>query len=295
MWATLNEPWVVTDGGYLHGALAPGHRNLFEAPIAAHQLLRAHAAAVRGYRAEGRHRIGIVVNLEPKYPASESAEDRAATARAHAYMNRQYLDPVFLGRYPKELAEIFGEGWPAWPADDLAFIRQPIDFVGVNYYTRRVTRFDAPSWPVRAAAVRQEQATYSETGGEVFPQGLVDTLVWVKERYGNPPVYVTENGAAFYDPPTVEGDHLADPLRVGYFRKHLDALRAARAAGVDLRGYFAWSLLDNFEWSLGYSKRFGIVHVDFASQKRTPKDSARFYARVIESRGRALDEVASAD
>ena len=292
IWATLNEPWVVTDGGYLHGALAPGHRNRFEAPIATHQLLRAHGAAVQAYRAVGRHRIGIVVNLEPKYPASKSAADRAATVRAHAYMNRQYLDPVFLGRYPRALAEIFGEAWPRWPARDLALIRQPIDFVGINYYTRSVTRFDASSWPLRASAVRQQQATYTETGWEVFPQGLIDTLVWVKERYGNPPVYVTENGAAFYDPPLAEGGRLHDPLRVAYLHKHLRALHAALAAGVDVRGYFVWSLLDNFEWSLGYSKRFGIVHVDFERQTRTPKDSARFYARVIATRGRVLGEAA---
>ncbi|HWC46584.1 MAG TPA: GH1 family beta-glucosidase, partial [Casimicrobiaceae bacterium] len=242
MWTTLNEPWVVTDGGYLHGALAPGHRNAFEAPIATHQLLRAHAAAVQAYRALGRHAIGIVVNLEPKYAASESAEDRAATARAHAYMNRQYLDPVFFGRYPSQLAEIFGEAWPAWRDEEMQFIAQPIDFVGVNYYTRNVTRFDATAWPLRAAPVRQKQATYTETGWEVFPQGLTDTLLWVKDRYGNPPVYVTENGAAFFDPPVVEGDRLADPLRVDYYRKHLRAVHDARAAGADVRGYFAWSL-----------------------------------------------------
>jgi beta-glucosidase len=290
MWSTLNEPWVVTDGGYLHGALAPGHRNVFEAPLAAHNLLRAHAATVQTYRALGRHRIGIVVNLEPKYPASDSDEDRAATSRAHAYMNRQYLDPVFLGRYPRALEGIFGEAWPRWPAADVEAIRQPIDFLGVNYYTRSVTRFNALTWPLHASAVRQKQATYTETSWEVFPRGLTDTLLWVKERYGNPPVYVTENGAAFFDPPVVETDRLADPLRVDYYRKHLAAVHAARAAGADVRGYFAWSLLDNFEWSLGYSKRFGIVHVDFETQRRTPKDSAHFYARVVATRGRALDE-----
>jgi beta-glucosidase len=293
MWSTLNEPWVVSDGGYLHGTLAPGHRNVFEAPLATHHLLRAHAAAVQAYRALGRHRIGIVVNLEPKYPASDAGEDRAATARAHAYMNRQYLDPVFLGRYPRALEAIFGEAWPRWPAADVEAIRQPIDFLGVNYYTRSVTRFDAASWPLRARAVRQKQATYTQTRWEVFPRGLTDTLLWVKERYGNPPVYVTENGAAFFDPPVVEGDRLSDPLRVDYYRRHLAAVHAARAAGADVRGYFAWSLLDNFEWSHGYSKRFGIVHVDFETQRRTPKDSALFYARVVATRGRALDEAST--
>ncbi|MDP9122334.1 MAG: GH1 family beta-glucosidase, partial [Acidobacteriota bacterium] len=268
-WATLNEPWVVTDGGYLHGALAPGHRNLFEAPIASHNLLRAHARAVEAYRASGCHQIGLVVNLEPKYPASASPEDRAAAARADAYMNRQYLDPVFFGTYPEELREIFGEAWPEMPAADLEQIRQPIDFLGVNYYTRSVTRHDPAALPVRASAVRQPRHTYTETGWEVYPQGLTDTLLWVRQRYGDLPLYVTENGAAFYDPPTVS-THLDDPLRVDYLRQHLTAARSAIDQGVDLRGYFAWSLLDNLEWSLGYSKRFGIVHVDFDTQRRTP-------------------------
>ncbi|MFL6196016.1 MAG: GH1 family beta-glucosidase [Thermoanaerobaculia bacterium] len=287
MWATLNEPWVVTDGGYLHGALAPGHRNLFEAPIASHHLMLAHAAAVEAYRAEGRHQVGLVVNLEPKYPASDSAEDLAATRRADAYMNRQYLDPVFHGRYPDEMTEIFGEAWPDFSAEDLARIRQPIDFLGVNYYTRNVTRFDATALPVRAGAVRQKRHAYTETGWEVYPQGLTDTLVWVKELYGDIPLYITENGAAFYDPPTADGE-VQDPLRVEYFRTHLRAAREAIDRGVDLRGYFAWSLFDNLEWSLGFSKRFGIVHMDFDTLKRTPKASARFYSEVIRTNGGAL-------
>jgi beta-glucosidase len=290
LWATLNEPWVVTDAGYLHGVHAPGHRSPFEAPIASHHLLRAHGAAVRAYRAEGKHRIGLVVNLEPKYALSQNAEDRAATARADAYMNRQYLDPVFFGRYPHELREIFGEAWPAWPQEDFALIQEPIDFLGVNYYTRNVTRHDPEAWPLQAAPVRQKQATYTETGWEVYPQGLTDVLVWVKDRYGNPPVYITENGAAFYDPPVVVGDALSDPLRVDYLHRHLCAVREAMAAACNVQGYFAWSLMDNLEWSLGFSKRFGLVHVDFETQRRTPKASARFYSRVIATRGGSLDE-----
>jgi beta-glucosidase len=287
-WATINEPWVITDGGYLHGALAPGHRSPFEAPIASHNVLRAHGAAVKAYRSEGKHNIGLVVNLEPKYPASQDPADLAATARADAYMNRQYLDPVFLGRYPDELAEIFGEAWPQWPAEDYDLIRQPIDWLGVNYYTRNVTRHDETNWPLRAAPVRQRRATYTETGWEVIAQSLTDTLMWVKQRYGDIPLYVTENGAAFFDPPTATNGRVQDPLRVDYLREHLKAAHAAIAQGVDLRGYMAWSLLDNLEWALGFSKRFGIVHVDFETQTRTPKDSARFYSQVIASNGACL-------
>jgi beta-glucosidase len=286
-WVTLNEPWVITDGGYLHGALAPGHRNRFEAPIASHNLMRAHGAAVQAYRAEGEHEIGLVVNIEPKYAASESPEDQAAARRADAYMNRQYLDPALLGSYPEEMKEIFGEAWPDWPAEDFGLIRQPLDFIGINYYTRNVTQAN-DSWPLRAGSVKQPLGTYTETGWEVFPQGLTDLLVWAKDRYGNIPTYITENGAAFFDPPVAEGGRIRDPLRIDYLRKHLSAVHDAIAAGCDIRGYMVWSLLDNLEWSLGYSKRFGIVHVNYGTQERTPKDSARYYNKVIASNGGAL-------
>jgi len=289
-WATLNEPWVVSDGGYLHGALAPGHRSRFEAPIASHHQLRAHGAAVQAYRAVGKHEIGIVVNLEPQTAASADPADRAAAARVDAYMNRQYLDPLYFGRYPDEMVEIFGEAWPSWPADDLALICQPIDFLGINYYTRSVRRHDPAAWPLYASVVRQPQSTYTETAWEVFPSALTELLSWVTDRYGRPPIYILENGAAFYDPPVAEAGRVRDPLRVSYLRSHLRAVHAALGRGVDLRGYMVWSLLDNLEWSLGFSKRFGIVHVDFATQTRTPKDSARYYAQVIATRGRVLGE-----
>jgi beta-glucosidase len=290
LWCTLNEPWVVTDGGYLHGTLAPGHRNLYEAPIATHHLMRAHGAAVQTYRSVGQHQIGLVVNIEPKHPASNTEQDLAATRRADAYMNRQYLDPAIYGRYPEEMAQIFGDAWPQWPQPDMELIRQPIDFLGVNYYTRSVNRHDDSAWPVRAAPVRQSQATITETGWEVYPQGLTDTLLWLKNRYGDLPLYVTENGSAFYDPPVAEDGQLDDPLRVNYLQKHLKAIHQAIAQGVNLRGYFAWSLLDNLEWSHGFSKRFGLVHVNLQTQERTPKSSAHFYARVIASNGAVLNE-----
>jgi beta-glucosidase len=288
LWATLNEPWVVMHAGYLAGEHAPGHRNLYEAPRVTHNLLRAHGSAVRAYRAEGRGRIGLVVNLEPKYPASDSPADGAATARADAYMNRHYLDPVFRGSYPEELREVFGDAWPEFPAEDFGVIREPVDWLGVNYYSRNVVRDDPDSLPLRAGRVRQPRHAHTEMDWEVYPQALEDVLVWVRERCGDVPLYVTENGAAFYDPPVAEGDTLEDPLRVAYFREHLRAVRRAVARGVDVRGYFAWSLLDNYEWSAGYSKRFGIVHVDLETQRRTPKRSARFYGEVIRSNGGVL-------
>ncbi len=289
LWATINEPWVIADGGYLQGALAPGHRSLAEAPVVSHHLLCAHGAAVQAYRAEGKHSIGLVVNLEPKHPASARPEDVAAAARADAYMNRQYLDPVFFGRYPPELADIFGTAWREWPEADLRLISEPIDFLGVNYYTRGVTQAETAAWPLEAAVVRQPQATYTEMGWEVYPSGLTETLCWVRDRYGAIPLYVTENGAAFADPPSVAGDRLEDPLRVEYLRGHVRAVGAAIEQHVDVRGYFVWSLLDNFEWVLGYSKRFGIVHVEFSSQRRTLKASAEFYSRVIAANGRAIE------
>jgi beta-glucosidase len=288
MWATLNEPGVVSDGGYLHGVLAPGHRSLFETPIVSHNLLRAHGAAVDVYRAEGRHRIGIVVNFEPKHSASDTAGDLAATRRADAYTNRQFLDPIFLGHYPEELAAIFGSAWPRFPAVDLDAIRRPIDFLGINYYTRDVVRNEPKAWPVGAGHVHQA-GLHTDMGWEVYPEGLAETLLRVRDRYGATPLYVTENGAAF-DDPVPSGDVVEDPLRVAYLRAHLRAVRHAMEKGVDLRGYFAWSLLDNFEWSEGFSKRFGLIRVDYRTQKRTPKASARFYSRVIASAGGALDE-----
>ncbi len=291
IWSTLNEPWVVSDGGYLSGVLAPGHSNLFEAPIAAHNLLRSHGVAVERFRstkAARKGKIGITVNLEPKYPASDSPEDLAAVRRADAYMNRQYLDPVFLGRYPEEMQEIFGEAWPTWSDDDMRLIKQPIDFLGVNYYTRRVERYHPDHLPLRTKHVPQPQHIHTETNWEVYPEALTRVLLWITERYGKPPIYITENGAAFYDPPHTIDGRVEDPLRVEYFRVHLRAAHEAMRKGADLRGYYAWSLLDNYEWAHGYSKRFGIVHVDFSTQQRTIKSSGRYYASVIASKGAIL-------
>lgn len=293
LWSTINEPWVIAHAGYFAGTNAPGHRDLAETAVVSRHLLLAHGLAVRRARADRIDSIGIVVNLEPKYPATESPEDRAAAERGEIYMNRQFLDPVMLGRVPEGLAEIYGGSWRDFEARELESISAPVDFVGINYYTRRVVARSEGDPPERAAAVRQDGSVYSETGWEVFPVGLVRTLLGVRERYGDIPLYITENGAAFPDPERAPEEPLRDPLRVDYFRTHLAAVRKAIARGIDLRGYFAWSLLDNLEWSCGYAKRFGLVHVDYATQRRTLKESARFYRGVIRTGGAALDGVSN--
>ena len=289
LWATLNEPWVVSDGGYMTGVLAPGRRSPVAAARAAHHQLRAHAAAVAAYRAGWAGRIGIAINVEPKHPATEAAADREAARRADAYMNRHFLDPLFLGSYPEELAGIYGEAWDPAFDEEAAGFAPPLDWLGINYYTRSVVRAEPTAWPDGAGRVHQP-AVYTETDWEVYPAGLEETLRWVAARYAPPAIHVTENGAAFPDPPSAGGGVVADPQRVAYLRDHLQALARAREAGVDVRGYFVWSLLDNLEWAHGFAKRFGIVHVDFATLERTPKESARFYSRVVRSRGAALAE-----
>ena len=288
--ATLNEPWVVADCGYLTGVHAPSHRSAFAAARAAHNQLRAHAAAIEACRPLTRAPLGIVVNLEPKHAATESEIDRAAAARADAYMNRHYLDPLLLGSYPKELREIYGEAWSERFDAEAAAVRVPIDWLGINYYTRSVVRDDPAAWPTRTARVRQQGTVHTETDWEVYPDGLGEVLRWVRGRYGALPLYVTENGAAFSDPPAAGSDGVEDPLRVAYLREHLRAVGGAIAAGVDIRGYFAWSLLDNLEWAHGFSKPFGVVHVDFATEQRTVKSSGRYYAEIVASHGGVLTD-----
>lgn len=287
LWATLNEPWVVSDAGYLHGVHPPGHRRAAEVPRVSHHLLRAHGAAVQALRAEGAKQVGLVVNLEPQYPASDHPADLEAARRGDAYVNRQFLDPVFLRRYPEELPQLLGEDWPDFPPDDMALIAQPLDFLGINYYTRSVVRGDPGRRPLPWRRVHQDGQQHTALDWEVFPSGLVHALTWVRARYGPIPLYVTENGAAFDDPPPLNGV-VDDPLRASYLRDHLQAVQTVLERGVDLRGYFVWSLFDNFEWTAGYSKRFGLYHVDFTTQARTPKTSARYYAEVIASAGAAL-------
>ena len=284
-WMTINEPAIIMEKGYVTGVYAPGHRNAAEAPVVARNLLRAHGYAVSAYRDRGDGCIGIAVNIQPKYPATDSPGDKQAASRAKAWRNLQFLDAILLGKTPDELPEMFGRDWKALSDEDLKVIHQPIDYVGVNYYTRVVVGEDAESLPLRARGV-QQASTSTLIGWEVYPGGLTEALKSLHERYDGVSIYITETGAAFKDPVGTDGEDVPDPQRVEYFRAHIRAALQAIQEGVDLRGFFAWSLLDNFEWNSGYTMPFGIVQVDFETQERRVKASGRFLAEVARSNGR---------
>jgi beta-glucosidase len=287
-WMTINEPAVIMEKGYVLGVYAPGHRNAAEAPTVARNLLRAHGYSVQAYRDRGDGCIGIAVNIQPKYPATESVEDHDAARRANAWRNLQFLDAILLGSMPDELPAMFGREWKGLSAEDLKLIHQPIDYIGLNYYTRVVVSADPGAHPLGARGITQE-STRTLIGWEIYPEGLTQTLLTLHERYNGIPMYITECGAAFKDPVPLDGeDEVHDPERVEFFRSHIRAAMAAYDQGVDLRGFFVWSLLDNFEWNSGYTMPFGIVHVDFETQRRTVKSSGRFFADVARSNGANL-------
>jgi beta-glucosidase len=275
--ATLNEPHIVSDHGYRAGSHAPGRTEPDAALSAAHHLLVAHALGVQAIRAEAPHTAaGIVLNFEPKHPATGHPLDQEAAVVAHDQFNRWYLDPIAGGGYPEEGARAWG-----WRRDevlegDMAAIAAPIDFLGVNYYCRNIVR----SALLPALGPPPEPAERTAMGWEVYPAGLTEVLEFVASRTGDLPLYVTENGAAY---PPDDVDTTRDPERVSFLRRHLEAAATAVGRGVPLRGYFVWSLLDNFEWAHGYGYRFGIVHVDFDTLERRVRDSGRFWADVARS------------
>jgi len=281
-WITHNEPWVVAFVGHLQGRHAPGWEDLALALQVGHHTILSHGLAVEALRARAGSdtRVGITLNFSPAYPASDRPEDVAAAWRHDGFANRWFLDPIFRGQYPEDIWDAFGYRVPRVAPDDMAIGSPPIDFLGVNYYTRAVVQHDEESW-LGYRTLRPE-GEYTAMDWEVFPQGLTDLLLRLTRDYGAPPLYITENGCAYEDIVSDDGQ-VHDPQRVAYLRKHLAAAHAAIEQGAPLKGYFLWSLLDNFEWALGYSRRFGIVYVDYATLRRIPKDSARFYSSVMTS------------
>jgi beta-glucosidase len=293
-WTTLNEPYCSAFLGYGAGIHAPGIQDGEQALRAAHHLLLGHGLAVEAMRANGpEDQYGITLNLHPPIAASDSEADKDAERRVDAVSNRIFLDPLFRGAYPEDLrGDVASLTDMAFVEEgDEAQINQPLDFLGINYYYRPVVQANAadPSQPtawVGSGDVREVGRGWPKTemGWEIDPDGLHAIITRVAREYPGVPLYVTENGCAFADAKADDGG-VHDQARIDYLDAHFRAAHRAIADGVDLRGYFVWSLMDNFEWAFGYTKRFGLIYVDYETQERTPKDSAVWYAGVTRANG----------
>jgi beta-glucosidase len=279
-WFTINEPWVAGFLGHWMGDHAPGERDLRLALLATHNLLLAHGEGMAALRAEMRpgDEAGIALNLAPCQPAGDSNADLEAAERGDGFMNRWFLDALFRGAYPEDMVRLYGDAMPEIAPGDMELIAQPTDVLGINYYTRSLLTYDPRVLPLQIRSVVPPDAPVTAMGWEVYPEGLYQVLTRVHTDYAPSRMLVTENGAA-YDDNVVDG-YVDDADREIFLHEHL--LQAYRAVeeGVPLGGYFAWSLLDNFEWAWGYGKRFGLIYVDYATQERIVKRSGRWYAEV---------------
>ncbi|RPI22961.1 MAG: beta-glucosidase [Chloroflexota bacterium] len=284
IWMTLNEPWVSSFVGNWYGGHPPALTDFPTALKVAHHLLLAHGKAVRAFREmQMKGEIGIALNLNPVYPASEDEQDLAAARRYGDYNNGWFLDPIFKGNYPAELSGWLSERLtlPEFSAEDMSLIHTPIDFLGVNTYASSSILHDPGDWPLQLRSARTGKAR-THSGWEIYPEGLYDLLQYLHAEYGGIKMMITENGAAFKDRLEEDGK-VEDDERLVYLYDHISQAHRAIRDGVNLSGYYVWSLLDNFEWNLGYSRRFGLVYVDFATQERTIKKSGWWYKRVIEN------------
>ena len=278
-WITLNEPFCSAWLGHLFGVMAPGTKDLQIAINTSHHLLLGHGLATRAIKdVLPQAQVGIVLNFTPSTPATESDDDKRAATLADGFDNRWFADPVFLGHYPRDIVEGFGKDVPI-QSGDMEAISAPLDFLGVNYYTRNVVRFDPVAKPLHYAPVTLPGVERTAMGWEVHPDSFRDLLIRIHRDYGPKKMYITENGSA-WDDQVINGE-IHDRSRISYLERHLEALDAARSQGAPIEGYFAWSMMDNFEWAFGYEKRFGIIHVDYKTQKRTPKASAHYYRERI--------------
>lgn len=280
-WTTFNEPWCVSFKAHYIGDLAPGEQNLQSALDVAHHLMIAHGRAVQAFRRSGvSGQIGYAPNVSWREPFSSAQEDIAACRRRTGWMVEWFLDPLFKGEYPDSMIQAFevqGAKVQIQPGD-MEDITQPIDFLGINYYTGSLGRYKQGNGLFELEDI-DEGYERTDFNWPIYPQGLYKVLLHIKERYGPVPIYITENGACYDGDPA--GGRLQDDNRTEYLRKHLLQLKRAMDDGVPVKGYMAWSLLDNFEWADGYSRRFGLIHVDFNTLKRTPKDSFYWYKKVI--------------
>lgn len=282
-WITHNEPWCSSMMSYWEGVHAPGGKSLPDALQACHHILLSHGLAIPVIRRNVTEaQVGITLSLHPITAASESAADQAAVRRHDGLRNRWFLDPLFGRGYPEDTLALLGEAAPAVQPGDLAAIATATDFLGVNYYFPEMVADDpaAHHSPMRSRLVEREGVERTGFGWEVSPQGLVDLLTRVQRDYAPAVIQLTENGSTFEDVLTPEG-RVHDAERLSYLQRHLAALKQALDAGVPVKGYFAWSLLDNFEWAEGYLRRFGLAYVDYPTQRRILKDSGLWYGRFL--------------
>lgn len=288
LWATMNEPQIFAMMGYYMGEHAPGHTDPMKFFPASHHIHLAHGAGVRAIRAEaaGQAKVGTVLQLPPIHPRSASEDDRRAARILDGLANRWYAEPVLLGRYPEDVLEVLEPLSLPIREGDLARIHEPLDFAGLNLYTRAFAYHD-PDVPLIEAMIDREYrvpgAAYTNFGWEIYPEAIHESLMRFRNEWGDPPVYVTENGMS--RPDEIVDGRVEDPERIAYLAAYLAQVRRAMDEGVRVRGYFIWSFLDNFEWAEGFTKQFGLVHVDFATQRRTPKASALWYRDLIASDG----------
>lgn len=281
-WITLNEPWVVAVEGHTLGTHPPAIKDRRTGYLVGHNLLRAHAYAVAAYRTSRcpRGQIGLAHNTVFAYPASPSSADADAAERLMLNFGGWFSDPPITGDYPAVLRQRLGSLLPEFTTEDQRALKGSLDFLGLNYYTSAVARHAAGVTEMEYEWIPQPQRVHTEMHWPVDPEGLYHLLLWLSRRYPSMPIYITENGAAFSDEPDESG-FVDDQHRIQYLRDHFQAATDAVAAGVDLRGYFVWSLLDNLEWAHGFAKRFGLIRCDFATQKRTIKASGRWLAQTI--------------
>jgi beta-glucosidase len=284
-WMTLNEPWCISFLSHAIGAHAPGHQDIEEALLAAHHVLLAHGRSVPVIRANGNAntKVGIVLNQTWADPSTNSTEDIAAANRWQGHFNRWFLDPLYKGEYPEDMIAVYGGEVPDLQAGDLAEISVPTDFLGINFYNRAVVS-NGTETPVLNIRFERPEGEYTAIGWEVYPESLYQLLNWIHKEYAPGPMYITENGAAYDDVVSPDGS-VSDPGRLAYLQGHFHSAYRAMQDGVPLKGYFVWSLMDNFEWAEGYDKRFGIIYVDFETQQRIPKQSAHWFAQVIRDNG----------
>lgn len=286
-WITHNEPWCAAFLGNLVGIHAPGKQDVPAAYKVAHHLLRSHGIAARAIRdVKPDTKIGIAINMNGITPASDDPKDVQAATYQDGFMSRWFLDPLFHGRYPSDMVELLGPALDGINLEAVDVAAVPLDFFGLNFYNRENFAWDENN-PFKFKPVPTPNAERTAMGWEVHPQSLTDILVRLHNDYKMPPIFVTENGAAYYDPAPNDGV-AEDPERVSYLERHFAAVESAIAQGVNMGGYFVWSLMDNFEWAEGYDKRFGIVHVDFETLERTPKRSALFYRDHIAAQQRTV-------